>query len=494
MVSIIVKDIVDEVFQDYKKPSMLIAMPTCNWKCLRELNLPLDVCQNSEICKMEDIEVSNQEIIERYKRNKITKAIIFGGLEPMDSFDDVLSLIDEFRADKEIDVRYNNIVIYTGYYEDELKENIDKLSRYANIIIKFGRFNPNLSARHDEVLGITLASENQYSKLLNKKCYHCGKETGEITSFYGKYYCKKHYNHMYRYGKIIDRTIYDLNEYIFEYDKVKIQLYDKKCNPVSIATIDKEDYGKIKDLKWYMKKPYGKNNGCSTYCVTKGINPNSSVSIQDVIMNNLDDDFRPINKYDHIDNNGLNNTKENLRIVTHQQNAMNMSKKNTNTSGVVGVSAYKNDSVLKWDSSITYSYESIWFGRSESFDEAVKLRIVGESKFKKEYGTNYNPKTNLVELTYLSHDDNKYTFISCNLDGKIVEFKKLKIIKASNYKEVTKHVKKNNQQCPCVLPELRNEDTKCVCKEFREQNHEGECHCGRYEKIWIEKGETNAED
>ena len=61
---------------------------------------------------------------------------------------------------------------------------------------------------------------------------------------------------------------------------------------------------------------------------------------------------------------------------------------------------------------------------------------------------------------------------------------KFKIIKAENYKDVTKAVKSNNDYCPCMI--YKNQDTKCICKDFREQNHEGECHCGRYEKIIVE--------
>ena len=40
-------------------------------------------------------------------------------------------------------------------------------------------------------------------------------------------------------------------------------------------------------------------------------------------------------------------------------------------------------------------------------------------------------------------------------------------------------VRKNDGYCPCKL--IRNEDTKCMCKEFLEQK-EGECHCGLYVK------------
>ena len=34
--------------------------------------------------------------------------------------------------------------------------------------------------------------------------------------------------------------------------------------------------------------------------------------------------------------------------------------------------------------------------------------------------------------------------------------------------------------CPCSI--LRNENTICMCKEFREQKI-GSCHCGKYIKI-----------
>ena len=50
--------------------------------------------------------------------------------------------------------------------------------------------------------------------------------------------------------------------------------------------------------------------------------------------------------------------------------------------------------------------------------------------------------------------------------------------------EIKQRIKDNNGYCPCRL--LKNEDTKCMCKEFREQE-DGECHCGLYVKIKEEK-------
>ncbi len=60
----------------------------------------------------------------------------------------------------------------------------------------------------------------------------------------------------------------------------------------------------------------------------------------------------------------------------------------------------------------------------------------------------------------------------------------LKIIKNpdnSIYEEVTRLVNENDGYCPCVHE--KNDETKCICKAFREQQTVGECHCGRYCKI-----------
>lgn len=47
-------------------------------------------------------------------------------------------------------------------------------------------------------------------------------------------------------------------------------------------------------------------------------------------------------------------------------------------------------------------------------------------------------------------------------------------------KEVRKALKENDGYCPCKL--IKDETTKCMCKEFRNQES-GLCHCELYEKI-----------
>jgi len=158
----IIKGIVDEVFQDYKKSSMLIEMPYCTFKCLKELNLPISICQNCELESQKNIDINVKDIIHRYLNNDLTDAVIFAGLEPMDSFSDVLEFIDEFRK-----VSNDEIVVYTGFDESEIYDKITLLSQYKNVIMKFGRFIPNQEPHYDEILGVNLASNNQYARRIS---------------------------------------------------------------------------------------------------------------------------------------------------------------------------------------------------------------------------------------------------------------------------------------------------------------------------------------
>ena len=85
-----------EDFVNYKKPSMFIGMGTCTWKCCTESNIPIKVCQNYELINhTKDVDIIS--IIESYKNNSITEALVIGGLEPFDTFLDLLTLVDFFR-------------------------------------------------------------------------------------------------------------------------------------------------------------------------------------------------------------------------------------------------------------------------------------------------------------------------------------------------------------------------------------------------------------
>lgn len=153
-----IKGLVDEDFVNYKLPSMYIIFPSCTFKCDKECGHA--VCQNSTLAKQTALEIDTFTIINRYIGNPITHAFVIGGLEPFDSGVDLFSLVRDIR-----EITSSPIVIYTGYTEEELSttEILKKLIPYK-IIIKYGRFIPDQPSHFDEVLGVELASSNQYAK------------------------------------------------------------------------------------------------------------------------------------------------------------------------------------------------------------------------------------------------------------------------------------------------------------------------------------------
>lgn len=159
----IIKAIETERFQDYKVPVMYIAFPNCTFKCEKECGKKM--CQNSPLSSLPDIDVNCDSLIKKYLSNPITKAIVCGGLEPMDSFNTLESFVNILRNTFDCD---DTVVIYTGYTEEECISQgwIDVLKNYANIVIKFGRYKPNQNPHYDDILGVNLASNNQYAKRL----------------------------------------------------------------------------------------------------------------------------------------------------------------------------------------------------------------------------------------------------------------------------------------------------------------------------------------
>lgn len=164
-------NLIDEDFVNYKKPSMFIGMPHCTFKCDKECGY--NVCQNSELAAAQKIKMDALEIALRFYNNPISEAIVFGGLEPFDSFGQMCEIISILWSlwNCSFDIKeMPDIVIYTGYYPDEIKDMLKTLKIYenTNIIIKFGRFIPNKPHRFDNVLGVELSSDNQYAKRLEE--------------------------------------------------------------------------------------------------------------------------------------------------------------------------------------------------------------------------------------------------------------------------------------------------------------------------------------
>lgn len=158
-----VKGIIFEDFVNYRKPCMTIEMPICkNFKCDKECGSP--VCQNGALAAAPTLEYTAEAIANGFITNSIACAVCFQGLEPFDTFNDLYHFISVFRNKFE---QTADIVIYTGYNKEEIAQEIEKLKQFSNIIIKFGRYIPNQPKHYDEILGVTLASPNQYAERIS---------------------------------------------------------------------------------------------------------------------------------------------------------------------------------------------------------------------------------------------------------------------------------------------------------------------------------------
>jgi hypothetical protein len=140
---------------------MLVGFPSCNWKCEKECGKK-GLCQNAALATSPSIETSAEKIVDLYMSNSLSHALVCGGLEPFDSWTDLYELVEKFRSKTD-----DPVIIFTGYNKSEVSSFISDLKQFSNIIIKFGRFVPDQENHYDEILGISLASPNQYAERIS---------------------------------------------------------------------------------------------------------------------------------------------------------------------------------------------------------------------------------------------------------------------------------------------------------------------------------------
>lgn len=154
------KGIIDYDCTNYKEPVLTLEFPKCNFKC--DILNGCQVCQNSGLATEPDIEITYERIWELYEQNPLTKGFCFQGLEPFDSPNELNELIHFIRDERQCN---DPIIIYTGYDSGECHL-IEYTLRHIfnNIIVKWGRFLLGYEPHYDKVLGVKLASDNQYAE------------------------------------------------------------------------------------------------------------------------------------------------------------------------------------------------------------------------------------------------------------------------------------------------------------------------------------------
>lgn len=180
-----------------------------------------------------------------------------------------------------------------------------------------------------------------------------------------KGFCNRHICQIKRRGRILKRTMFDLNEIVVVNDKFcRVKLYDQKGNIKAETIIDVRDKEQVCRFKWHLSdKGYarrrtseGKTELMHHFLIGKG-------------------------EVDHRNRNRLDNRRINLRHVNSSINRINSKIPCTNKSGYRGVSW--NRQIKKWTAQIYLNYKKIPIG---SFDDKVKAAKAYDAKAIKVHG------------------------------------------------------------------------------------------------------------
>lgn len=102
-----------------------------------------------------------------------------------------------------------------------------------------------------------------------------------------------------------------------------------------VALVDDEDYDRVSQHKWHAKVGIDVNYAAAAIRESRG--KFRFTQLHRFVMGATD----PLIRVDHIDRDGLNCRRNNLRLATHMQNSVNRKLHSNNTSGFKGVSITK---------------------------------------------------------------------------------------------------------------------------------------------------------
>jgi hypothetical protein len=140
--------------------------------------------------------------------------------------------------------------------------------------------------------------------------------------------------------------------------------------------VDDADFDTLNQFKWYADKQgknfYAKRN-------SKTINGKQMIILMHRFIMKTPKGMHT----DHIDGNGLNNQRSNLRICTRSENLRNQGKQSDNSSGFKGVSFFKRNK--KWVAQIMVNGKYIYLGYFTDKEKASNAYITACKKYHKEF-------------------------------------------------------------------------------------------------------------
>ena len=145
-----------------------------------------------------------------------------------------------------------------------------------------------------------------------------------------------------------------------------------KLTQGKVAIVDDEDFELISQYKWYPMDHH--NNFYARANVYKN-KKRTQIKMHRLIMNVIN----PKVQIDHIDRDGLNNQKSNLRICTNSQNHMNEKKRKNCSSRFKGVSWHKR--CKKWMAKIKTEDKQKHLGYFNNEKDAAKAYDAAAKKY-----------------------------------------------------------------------------------------------------------------
>ena len=136
-----------------------------------------------------------------------------------------------------------------------------------------------------------------------------------------------------------------------------------KLTQGKFALVSDEDYEYLNQWKWFAHKGY-----TTFYAIRHSLTINKKRTL--IYMHRVIAERMGIKNPDHIDRNGLNNQRNNLREATKSQQRANQNLRSNNTSGYKGVCWHKK--AKKWVAQIRVNKKYIYLGLFTNIKDAAR--------------------------------------------------------------------------------------------------------------------------